>query len=207
VIFLLSDLSIGAIAGILLGLVAGIAFHEFSHAFVADLLGDRRPRALGRVSLNPLRHLDPLGTALLLLVGIGWGKPVPVAVEALRPGRIGMAYVAAAGPISNVVIACGLAVVFRLVELVGLDSGMVRELLFWAVEINLLLALLNLIPIPPLDGSAVLLAVVPPRWEYAIRQYQGFGVALLVILLLVPNSPLSAMLGLAEPWAAILCGI
>jgi Zn-dependent protease len=207
VIFLLSDLSIGAIAGILLGLVAGIAFHEFSHAFAADLLGDRRPRALGRVSLNPLRHLDPLGTALLLLVGIGWGKPVPVAVEALRPGRIGMAYVAAAGPIANVVIACGLAVVFRLVELVGLDSGMVRELLFWAVEINLLLALLNLIPIPPLDGSAVLLAVVPPRWEYVIRQYQGFGVALLVILLLVPNSPLSAMLGLAEPWAAILCGI
>ena len=206
-IFLLSDLSIGAIAGILLGLVAGIAFHEFSHAFAADLLGDRRPRALGRVSLNPLRHLDPLGTALLLLVGIGWGKPVPVAVEALRPGRIGMAYVAAAGPIANVVIACGLAVVFRLVELVGLDSGMVRELLFWAVEINLLLALLNLIPIPPLDGSAVLLAVVPPRWEYVIRQYQGFGVALLVILLLVPNSPLSAMLGLAEPWAAILCGI
>jgi Zn-dependent protease len=207
VIFLLSDLSIGAIAGILLGLVAGIAFHEFSHAFVADLLGDRRPRALGRVSLNPLRHLDPLGTALLLLVGIGWGKPVPVAVEALRPGRIGMAYVAAAGPISNVVIASGLAVVFRLLELVGLDSGMVRELLFWAVQINLLLALLNLIPIPPLDGSAVLLAIVPPRWEYVIRQYQGFGVALLVILLLVPNSPLSALLGLAEPWAAILCGI
>lgn len=206
-IFLLSDLSIGAIAGILLGLVTGIAFHEFSHAFAADLLGDRRPRALGRVSLNPLRHLDPLGTALLLLVGIGWGKPVPVAVEALRPGRIGMAYVAAAGPVANVVIACGLAVVFRLVELVGLESGMVRELLFWAVQINLLLALLNLIPIPPLDGSAVLLAIVPPRWEYVIRQYQGFGVALLIILLLVPNSPLSALLGLAEPWAAILCGI
>lgn len=206
-IFLLSDLSIGAIAGILLGLVTGIAFHEFSHAFAADLLGDRRPRALGRVSLNPLRHLDPLGTALLLLVGIGWGKPVPVAVEALRPGRIGMAYVAAAGPVANVVIACGLAVVFRLLELVGLESGMVRELLFWAVQINLLLALLNLIPIPPLDGSAVLLAIVPPRWEYVIRQYQGFGVALLIILLLVPNSPLSALLGLAEPWAAILCGI
>lgn len=206
-IFLLSDLSIGAIAGILLGLVTGIAFHEFSHAFAADLLGDRRPRALGRVSLNPLRHLDPLGTALLLLVGIGWGKPVPVAVEALRPGRIGMAYVAAAGPVANVVIACGMAVVFRLLELVGLESGMVRELLFWAVQINLLLALLNLIPIPPLDGSAVLLAIVPPRWEYVIRQYQGFGVALLIILLLVPNSPLSALLGLAEPWAAILCGI
>lgn len=206
-IFFLSDYSVGAIAGILLGLIGGIAVHEFSHAFAADLLGDHQPRALGRVTLNPLRHLDPLGTALLLLVGIGWGKPVPVIGAALRPGRMGMAYVAAAGPVANVVFACLLAVVFRAIELAGLDSGMARELLFWAVHINLLLALLNVIPIPPLDGSAVLLAVVPLRWEYVIRRYQGYGVALLLILLIVPNSPLRAFLDLAAPWAAILCGI
>ncbi len=206
-LFLFTQLDPPTVAGLLLGLLAGIAAHEFSHAFVADQLGDHRPRALGRVTLNPLRHLDPLGTALLLLIGIGWGKPVPVAVEALRPGRIGMAYVAGAGPIANVVVALLLATVFRGLDLAGLDLPAAHEFLLAAVQVNLLLALLNLIPIPPLDGFAVLIAVVPPRWEYTIRRYQSYGVVLLLILLILPNSPLSAVLGLARPWAAALCGI
>ncbi len=121
-VLFLGDLSLPALLGIVLGMLAGITAHEFSHAFVADQLGDHRVRALGRVSLNPLRHLDPLGTALLVLVGIGWGKPVPVAVEALRPGRIGMAYVAAAGPVANVVVALILAGAFRALDLAGLGS-------------------------------------------------------------------------------------
>ena len=86
-LFLGDNVSLPALAGIVLGMLAGITTHEFSHAAVADQLGDHQPRALGRVSLNPLRHLDPLGTALLVLVGIGWGKPVPVNIAALRPGR------------------------------------------------------------------------------------------------------------------------
>ena len=126
-VLFLGGLSLPALLGIVLGMLAGITAHEFSHAFVADQLGDHRLRALGRVSLNPLRHLDPLGTALLVLVGIGWGKPVPVAVEALRPGRIGMAYVAAAGPVANVVVALILAGAFRALDLAGL-GGMGREL-------------------------------------------------------------------------------
>jgi len=207
VLFLFTQLDPPTVAGLLLGLLAGIAAHEFSHAFVADQLGDHRPRALGRVTLNPIRHLDPLGTALLLLIGIGWGKPVPVAVEALRPGRIGMAYVAGAGPLANVIVALLLATVFRGLDLAGLDAPAALEFLLAAVQVNLLLALLNLIPIPPLDGFAVLTAVVPPRWEYAIRRYQSFGVIILLILLILPNSPLSAVLGLARPWAAALCGI
>ena len=202
----LADLSLPALAGLVLGMLAGITTHEFSHALVADQLGDRRPRALGRVSLNPLHHLDPLGTVLLVLVGIGWGKPVPVAVEALRPGRVGMAWVAGAGPIANVAVAVGLAVVFRVLNLAGFGSASL-ELLYWAVLINLLLAILNLIPIPPLDGFAVLTAVVPPRWEYAIRRYQNYGILLLLLLLIVPNSPLRAVMGLAYPWAAALCGL
>ena len=105
----LSNLSLPVLAGLLGGLLVGITFHEFSHAFVADQLGDHRVRALGRVSLNPLRHLDPLGTALMVLVGIGWGKPVPVAVESLRSGRNGLAMVGAAGPFANVVVALGFA--------------------------------------------------------------------------------------------------
>ena len=161
-LFLFTQLDPPTVAGLLLGLLAGIAAHEFSHAFVADQLGDHRPRALGRVTLNPLRHLDPLGTALLLLIGIGW-KPVPVAIEALRPGRIGMAYVAGAGPIANVVVALLLAPLrSEGLDLAGLEVSAAHEFLLAAVHVNLLLALLNLIPIPPLDGFAVLTAVVTP---------------------------------------------
>ncbi len=203
----LQGLSIPAIAGIIIGMLAGITFHEFSHALAADRLGDRRPRALGRVSLNPLRHLDPFGTVLLVLVGIGWGKPVPVAVEALRSGRSGLALVAASGPVANVVVALVLAGVFRLIDLAGLGGPVALQLIYTAVVVNLLLAILNLIPSPPLDGFGVVISLVPPRWEYTIRPYAGYGVVLLLLLLIVPNSPLSALLGLAYPWAAALCGL
>jgi len=206
VLFLGDNVSLPALAGILLGMLAGITTHEFSHALVADQLGDHQPRALGRVSLNPLRHLDPLGTALLVLVGIGWGKPVPVNVAALRSGRAGMAFVAGAGPVANVVVALVLALAYRASDLAG-TGGAVLQLVYVATVVNLLLAILNLIPIPPLDGFAVLTALVPPRWEYSIRRYQGYGVVLLLLLLILPNSPLSGVLGLAYPWAALLCGL
>jgi Zn-dependent protease len=188
-------------------MLVGITAHEFSHAFVADQLGDRRPRALGRVSLNPLRHLDPFGTLLLVLVGIGWGKPVPVAVEALRTGRTGMALVAASGPVANVIVALLLAGIFRIVDLAELGGDAALDLLYVAVAVNLLLAILNLIPIPPLDGFGVVISLVPERWEYTIRPWAGYGVIVLLLLLIVPNSPLQAILGLAYPWAAALCGV
>jgi len=209
-VLFLSNLDLPTLVGLLGGLLAGITFHEFSHAFVADQLGDHRVRALGRVSLNPLRHLDPWGTLLMVMVGIGWGKPVPVAVESLRSGRVGMAMVGAAGPIANVVVAIGLAVIFRVVDVmlgVGGASSPALELLYAAVSVNLLLAILNIIPIPPLDGFAVAIAVVPERWEYKIRRYQGYGVVVLLVLLILPNSPVRFLLGLAYPWAAALCGI
>jgi Zn-dependent protease len=206
VLFLGDNVSLPALAGIVLGMLAGITTHEFSHALVADQLGDHQPRALGRVSLNPLRHLDPLGTALLVLVGIGWGKPVPVNVAALRPGRAGMAFVAGAGPVANVMVALILALAYRAFDLTG-AGGAVLQLIYVATVVNLLLAILNLIPIPPLDGFSVLIALVPPRWEYSIRRYQGYGVVLLLLLLILPNSPLGGILGLAYPWAALLCGL
>ena len=205
-LFLGDNISLPALAGIVLGMLAGITTHEFSHAAVADQLGDHQPRALGRVSLNPLRHLDPLGTALLVLVGIGWGKPVPVNIGALRQGRTGMALVAGAGPVANLVVALGLAMIYRAADLAG-TGGAVLQLVYVATVVNLLLAILNLIPIPPLDGFSVLIALVPPRWEYSIRRYQGYGVVLLLLLLILPNSPLSGILGLAYPWAALLCGL
>jgi len=146
------------------------------------------------------------GRTLLVLAGIGWGKPVPVNVAALRPGRTGIALVAAAGPVANLLVALGLALIYRAADLAG-TGGAVLQLVYVATVINLLLAILNLIPIPPLDGFGVLTALVPPRWEYSIRRYQGYGVVLLLLLLILPNSPLSGVLGLAYPWAALLCGL
>jgi Zn-dependent protease len=206
-VIFLEGLTLPAVLGIIVGMLVGITGHEFSHALVADRLGDHQPRALGRVSLNPLRHLDPFGTVLLVLVGIGWGKPVPVRVDALRPGRTGMALVAGAGPIANLGVALAVAAVFRVVDLAGIGAPMALQVLYLMVVVNLLLAILNLIPIPPLDGFGAVISLVPPRWEYAIRPWARYGVVVLLVLLLVPNSPLSAVLGLAYPWAAALCGL
>jgi Zn-dependent protease len=184
------DLSLPQIIAIAIGLVVGVTFHEFSHAFTADSLGDHRPRALGRVSLNPLAHLDPIGSLVFIIAGFGWGKPVPVNVYALRPGRIGMALVAAAGPMSNFVVALGAAVAYRLIDPLGVPQ-FALDLVWYVVLYNLLLAAFNLIPIPPLDGYNVVLAFLPPRMAFTVQRYAPYGVILLLVLVLLPTSPLS----------------
>src|SRR5918992_2713156 len=126
-------LTIEDLVGIAIALIVGITFHEFSHAFTADQLGDHRPRALGRVSLNPIRHIDPIGALFFLLAGFGWGRPVPVNVYALRPGRVGMAFVAAAGPFANVVVALLFAAVFRILDIVDLRLAVVSQVIEYIV--------------------------------------------------------------------------
>ena len=189
---LLFDLTVAQIAGIAVALVIGITFHEFSHAFIADQLGDHRPRALGRVSLNPMAHIDPIGALVFVLAGFGWGRPVPVNVYALRPGRIGMALVAAGGPIANVIVAVVAAVMYRLFDMSGV-AGFAIDVAFWIVLYNLLLAIFNLLPIPPLDGYNVLLAFAPPKLAFTIQRYAPYGVIVLLLLVFLPNSPLRLM--------------
>jgi Zn-dependent protease len=184
------DLSLPQVIAIAIGLVVGVTFHEFSHAFTADSLGDHRPRALGRVSLNPLRHLDPIGSVVFIIAGFGWGKPVPVNVYALRPGRVGMAFVAAAGPLSNFAVAVAAAVVYRLIDPIGVPQ-FALDLVWYVVLYNLLLAAFNLIPIPPLDGYNVVLAFLPPRMAFTVQRYAQYGAILLLVLVLLPSSPLS----------------
>jgi Zn-dependent protease len=202
---LLADRSIADLAGLAVALIVGITFHEFSHAFIADTLGDRRPRALGRVTLNPGAHIDPIGALVFVLAGFGWGRPVPVNVYALRPGRMGMAIVAAGGPAANVAVAVVAAVTFRVMETVGV-SGFVLELVAAIVFFNFVLAILNFIPIPPLDGYNIVLPFLPPRTAFTVQRYAPYGIIVLLVLLLLPNSPLNALLGLANPLTSAVLG-
>jgi Zn-dependent protease len=201
--------SIEQILAIAVALVVGITFHEFSHAFVADSLGDHRPRALGRVSLNPLRHLDPLGAIFLLLVGFGWGKPVPVNPASLRPGRVGLAYVSAAGPIANVAVAVVFAVVLRVLEILGVDSSLLLGVLAYIVLLNLALAIFNLLPIAPLDGWNFVMGVAPLRTVFTLQRYQQYGLLLLLLLVVLSYSgagPINWIFDLATALARLLIG-
>jgi Zn-dependent protease len=208
VLFLDADPAV--LAGIAVALVVGITFHEFSHAFTADQLGDHRPRALGRVSLNPVRHIEPMGAIFFLIAGFGWGRPVPVNVYALRPGRIGMAMVAGAGPIANLVVAVGFAVVFRALDTSGmLDDGgsFVTQLLFSIVLFNVVLALFNLLPVPPLDGYNIVLPFLPPRTAFMVQRYAQYGMLALLLLVVLSYGPGGGPIGLlfdAAGWIARL---
>jgi Zn-dependent protease len=199
------DTTLAQVVGIAVALVVGITFHEFSHAFTADQLGDPRPRALGRVSLSPVAHIDPIGAIVFVLAGFGWGKPVPVNVYALRPGRVGMAIVAAAGPIANIIVAVAGGIAFRVLEIAGV-GGFGLEVVYYVVLYNLLLAVFNLLPIPPLDGYNVVLAFVPARTAFTIQRYAQYGVLLLLLLVFLPGSPLNVMFDVVEAGARLLVG-
>lgn len=171
-------------------LLLSLTIHEAAHAWTADTLGDPTARALGRVSLNPLVHIDPIGTVLLPLIAafshfplIGWAKPVPVAIRNLRNPRRDFMLVAAAGPISNLGQAVVYALVFRLFASPDGAASLAARILELAVYINLLLAFFNLIPVPPLDGGNVMLGLLPPGLAAPYARLRQYGFILLYVLL------------------------
>lgn len=172
-------------------LLIAFTIHELAHAVTADRLGDPTPRRMGRITLNPLKHLDPIGTILLRLVGFGWAKPVLVNPMYLRGNpRVAMGIVAAAGPISNIIMAVLGALVIRsgVVNLQGAAAMSVGMFLFVFVQINLILAFFNLIPVPPLDGSKILFAALPDELAYQLRPLEQYGFLILMALIfLVPS--------------------
>lgn len=167
------------------GILLAITVHEFNHAFVADLLGDPTPRSMGRVSLNPIRHLDPLGTMLILFGPFGWGRPVMFNPGRLRvEPRLGSAAVSAAGPVANLVTAAVLGLPLR--EQWAVD-GTLAVVLLVLVYVNVGLAIFNLIPLPPLDGSGLLLGILPRSIAGLLVPVYNLGPFLLVVLLIMPS--------------------
>ena len=172
-------------------LLVSLSFHEAAHAWTADRLGDSTARRLGRITMNPVAHIDWIGTVLFPLVAmmsgmplLGWAKPVPVNVHNLKSPRRDFAIVAAAGPISNLILATGVAVVVALLGGIGTVLNMsVGEFLWQALQLNVLLAVFNMIPVPPLDGGNVLMGVLPESLARAIDQLRPWGFLILYALL------------------------
>ena len=171
-----------------------LTIHEYAHGLVAYKLGDPTAKDAGRLTLNPLSHLDPIGTLMLFIVKLGWAKPVPVNPYNLRNPREDMMWVSFAGPAANFLAAFFLAVVFKLAAgsfpYAGQGSffEVILLMLRWGILINIILGVFNLIPIPPLDGSKILIGFLPPAYGYQLAQLERFGPFLLIFILIISRT-------------------
>ncbi|MGB4600282.1 MAG: site-2 protease family protein [Trichlorobacter sp.] len=173
-----------------------ITCHEVSHGFVAWRFGDPTAKMEGRLTLNPLKHLDIIGTLMLFVVGIGWAKPVPVLIENLRNPKRDMVWVSAAGPITNLMIAILSALLLRIISSASLGSleasttlqllKPIEYMLAFSIYINLLLAIFNMIPIPPLDGGRVMMGLLPYRQSMALGRIEPYGMIIILLVFFTP---------------------
>ena len=169
-----------------------LSFHEYAHGWMAKRLGDPTAKNEGRLTLNPLAHLDPLGTLMIVIVHFGWAKPVPVNPYNLADPKKDMLKIALAGPVSNVLMAAATGLLIRLMQGMGMyvDGsflGFFQYMLYFLVMINLVLAIFNMIPIPPLDGSKILFGLLPTEYEESFIRYESKGPMILLGLVIVNN--------------------
>ena len=170
---------------VLPGILLALTVHEFSHGYVAYLIGDSTAKNNGRLTLNPIAHIDPLGFLMLMFAGFGWAKPVPVNPYLFDiDRRKGTLLVSLAGPASNIVMAILLTFIFALyIRFTGSFNNVVQQLFVSAISINLVLAVFNLFPIPPLDGSKIVMSLFPSRFEQTFHELERYSFILLIVLL------------------------
>lgn len=193
-------------------MLVSLAFHEFSHAWMANYLGDDTAKYAGRLTLNPFAHIDLFGLMLFLFIGFGWGKPVPFNPYNLRNQRYGPALVGIAGPAANMILAVLFGFILRLI-LTFTDQGVGNaavQFLFYVVLINVLWMLFNLIPLPPLDGSKVLFAFLPDSMDQIKMQLEQSGPFILFFIIIIDRfigiSIFERLFGFASDIVSLLVG-
>ena len=206
------DSLIQTIAVYAIPVLFAITVHEASHGYVARMFGDNTAYVLGRVTLNPVKHIDPLGTiviplAMLLTTGFmfGWAKPVPVNWGSLRRPKQDMVWVAAAGPCANLVMAIAWALVYRVASGIEVQERFVYEVARAGINVNLIFMALNLLPIPPLDGGRIISGLLPTRMSLAYSRIEPFG--LIILLVLMVTHLLSPLLRPLQEFGAAVVGI
>jgi len=184
-------------------LLFSVIIHEVAHGWVAYRMGDSTAKDMGRLTLNPLKHLDPLGTLMLFLVGFGWAKPVPVNFYNLHPRRKGLILVSSAGIAANILMAFLFEMLLKLIPLKYAGTWVI--LIYFMVQINITLAAVNLIPIPPLDGSKILMGIFPNQTQkiYGLLGQNGF----IIILLLLFTGILNPVINFIRHLIELLIGI
>ena len=175
----------GLIAG-LPGLVIALVVHEYAHAKVADAMGDFTPRMTGRLTLNPMAHIDPIGLIMLLVAHFGWAKPVMINARNFRDWRKGELLVAFAGPAANLAVAFLALLAMALLFKVGMFSDGVRLVLSMMVLYNINFAIFNLLPLPPLDGSKILMVLLPGKYAYKLMSLERYSFIILICLMMTP---------------------
>ncbi|MDY6826665.1 MAG: site-2 protease family protein [Bacillota bacterium] len=173
-------------------LLIAITAHEYAHARMAYHFGDATAKLQGRMNLNPINHLDPIGTLMILLVGFGWAKPVPINPYNFNQYRSGLRWVSFAGPMSNFILGFLTLLLLNILFIGGLTGGLFIQFMVVLMQLNILLAIFNLVPIPPLDGSKILMSFLPDAYLGFYRQLERY--AMIILLLLIFTGGLGAII-------------